>query len=548
MKWFRRLSIRARIYVMAVMASILLVTIATGGYLGVRRAEVGLDMVYVHHIQPSEHLAAMVSTLKEVRFRMAAYLSDVMPAVGSRNQLMGAQQSLPSDWRAFKKSAMFMSSSRSQKERTLITDIDTHMGVLSGILQKLNQAYAQDNKDSVSMILQEDWVPVELHISNNLDKLVPIESQAIYAEYLRLRGQGHRDALLMWSITAIALLLLIGVSAHIGNALGRDATVIRTALEQAASGDLSVSVALRGGDELARMGESLNRMLAQLAHTVTDTKCAAEEVATGAHDIQRLVVSTADNTAHQADQILQINVAMEEMSNTITEVARNSETAANDANSAKSVVEEGQSIVSQTAQALSNIDQAVRTSSEAVGRLGTAAGNIEQVTSIIKAIADQTNLLALNAAIEAARAGENGRGFAVVADEVRQLSQRTAESIAEIEGTIHEVSNESQTVNEVMGKVAEYVEHGVEMGGQSREALRKIHETVEAVRDMMTQIATATEEQSATTEEIVRNVSSVHTLSEESKQHMDGTTDAISTLTATAEKLEAAVSVFRIQG
>ena len=545
LNWLRQLSIRARIYGMAAMAAILLLTIATGGYWGVRQAETGLETVYKHHVQPAERLGSMVATLKEVRFRMAAYLSDVMPAVGSRNQVIDAQQSLPADWQAFKKAADL--SARSQKERTRIADIDAHMSVLGDILQKLNQAYAQDRKDSVNTILQEDWVPVELHVSNNLAKLVPMENQAVHAEYLRLHGQERRTATLMWSAAAVALLLLVSVSAHLGYSIGRDAMAIRTALEQAASGDLTVSVMLRGRDELAKTGESLNQMLGRLAQTVAGTKRAAEEVATGARDIQNLAEHTADNTAKQGDQILQINVAMEEMSSTIKEVAHNSESAAGNADSAKAVVQEGGSIVSQTAEALSNIDRVVQASSAAVGRLSAALTKIEKVTNVIKAIAEQTNLLALNAAIEAARAGENGRGFAVVADEVRQLSQRTTESIADIENTVHDVAQESRTVETVTAQVTEYVGLGVEKGEQSRAALQKIHEAVNTVRDMMAQIATATEEQSATTEEIVRNVSSIQTLSTDSKQHMDGTKDAIVALTKTAERLESAVDVFRIQ-
>lgn len=542
--WLRRMSIRARIYIMAALAAVLLILVAAGGYIGMQQAQSGLREVYLQHVQPAERLSHMVATLKEVRFRMAAYLSDVMPAVGSRNQVMEAQKSLPSDWQAFE--AATSNTPRSAHEHKLIAGIDAHFATLSGVLDKLNQAYQKDSKDAVDMILEADWAPIELHISNNLAKLVPMENQAVHGEYLRLRAQEARASTLMWAAAALALVLILSVSAHLGRSIGREAIVMQQALAQAASGDLTVSVDLGGRDELAQMGESLNQTLAQLARIVTGTKQAAAEVAAGARDMQDLAAHTAGNAGQQLEQILQVNVAMDEMSGTIQEVARNSESAASNAESAKTVVEEGERIVTETAESLSNINQVVQTSAQAVERLGTATAKIEQVTNVIKAIAEQTNLLALNAAIEAARAGENGRGFAVVADEVRQLSLRTAESIADIENTIHDVAQESQTVEAVMGQVTDYVGQGVQMGEQSRAALNKIHEAVETVRDMMVQIAAATEEQSATTEEIVRNVSAVHALSEDSKQHMDGTQDAISALTATAEQLEAAVDVFRV--
>jgi len=56
-------------------------------------------------------------------------------------------------------------------------------------------------------------------------------------------------------------------------------------------------------------------------------------------------------------------------------------------------------------------------------------------------IASQTNLLALNATIEASRAGESGRGFAVVAEEVRSLSKLAAQTGAQIDGKVKEISS-----------------------------------------------------------------------------------------------------------
>lgn len=61
---------------------------------------------------------------------------------------------------------------------------------------------------------------------------------------------------------------------------------------------------------------------------------------------------------------------------------------------------------------------------------------IENIVSVIIAIANQTNLLALNAAIEAARAGEAGRGFANVAEGIRTLAEKSEETALDIENVV----------------------------------------------------------------------------------------------------------------
>ncbi len=110
---------------------------------------------------------------------------------------------------------------------------------------------------------------------------------------------------------------------------------------------------------------------------------------------------------------------------------------------------------------------------------------IGEVVALINDIASQTNLLALNATIEAERAGEAGKGFAVVASEVKSLAAQTAKATDDIRAQVAAIQGETQSA------VA---------------AIRSISETILAVNEISSSIASAVEEQSAATREITRNV------------------------------------------
>jgi methyl-accepting chemotaxis protein len=71
----------------------------------------------------------------------------------------------------------------------------------------------------------------------------------------------------------------------------------------------------------------------------------------------------------------------------------------------------------------------------------------------IREISTQVNLLSLNAAIEAARAKETGRGFGVVAEEIKKLSDRTRDSVGEIDRTIGTIRQELKRVTESVGSL-----------------------------------------------------------------------------------------------
>src|SRR5690606_40744535 len=93
----------------------------------------------------------------------------------------------------------------------------------------------------------------------------------------------------------------------------------------------------------------------------------------------------------------------------------------------------------------------------------------------------QTNLRPLNAGVEAARAGDAGKGFAVVASEVRALAQRSAEAAKEIKALISASTQQ--------------VDQGVELVGQTGQALESIVGKVKEISDLVSEIAASAQEQ-----------------------------------------------------
>jgi methyl-accepting chemotaxis protein len=127
-----------------------------------------------------------------------------------------------------------------------------------------------------------------------------------------------------------------------------------------------------------------------------------------------------------------------------------------------------------------------------INQLGEAANTIGKVIETNTDISEQVNLLALNTTIEAARAGEAGKGFAVVANEIKELAKQTANATQEIKEKIGGIQGTTST---------------------TVRQITEITQVITIVNDVVTNIATAVEEQSAATLEIADNVApQVHPL------------------------------------
>jgi len=311
-------------------------------------------------------------------------------------------------------------------------------------------------------------------------------------------------------------------------------------------GDLTLRLQVSGHDEIAQLGNSFNQFVDKLRHIISDINTATISINQAGGDMSQQSNSIASQLMSHNNETDQVVSAITEMSATANEVASNTNQVAEATQAVTADVINAQDRVQESLAEVSALVEEINGASSCMDSLSEQSQKINNVLSVIGAIAEQTNLLALNAAIEAARAGEQGRGFAVVADEVRNLASRTQTSTLEINEMLEELHRlVTQSVN-AMSLSQERSGRTVASSQAISESLTSVTSAITSINDMTTQIATATTEQSSVTEEVHRNVNEIQrivmSLTESSAEAESVSQDVL----AEGDKLNKLVSQFKI--
>ena len=337
----------------------------------------------------------------------------------------------------------------------------------------------------------------------------------------RISKEIRTTALTMMGLAVLMMLLGTGGALFVSKTLTKplkDAVAVANAISE---GDLTVHVTVDSQDELGQLMSAIQAMDEKLKLVLTETKSAADNLASASQDLSASSEEMSQGVAEQSGRASQIATASEEMSQTVLDMAKNTSDMAISATETTRIAHEGESIVTRSVQEVQAIADTVNESARLMGSLGERSKQIGDIVDVIKEIADQTNLLALNAAIEAARAGEQGRGFAVVADEVRKLAERTSRATTEIEAMIGAIQNEVKKAVHNMNTGTERVSVGVEFAGKAGDALHSIVASVKDLQMMVQQIASATEEMSSTSEQINSDIETIASVSKEASSNSE---------------------------
>ena len=356
---------------------------------------------------------------------------------------------------------------------------------------------------------------------------------------------------IIWLIAgAVAIVLVVMLtfsSAYLGRLL-KGLFQVRDAMREISQGegDLTRRIEVAGEDEVAQTAEAFNQFVQRLNGMFRELRDEAGQLTQGVIEVSGAVKRLADDSHVLADISSSNAAAIEEVTVSISHIAD----ATRETDSlARNTGEHSR----ESANDMQRISSEMSRTSESVGELSSLLASLEQrsqeiskITNVIRDIADQTNLLALNAAIEAARAGEQGRGFAVVADEVRKLSERTAQSTAEISGSIREMLDSSAHVVQNIHHTVDHMEVGLQQASDARSAITGINDKVARVKQSLSAISVSLHEQQAAGTGIAANVEKVAQMSEETSAAASQTADSACQMEQMSNELQASINYFTL--
>ncbi len=516
MKWFNNLKVAKKVLLSCTVFIIMILTIASYNYKSILTADEDFDSFYNDKFIAAIELGKMQEAFLKLKANM------IMQQVSAEKKDLKAVEQYKNDNKPVieeysKHLKIYLSTKMSDEEKQIV---DTFVAIVKDGVGKRNKFDEFLNKGDTaqSLIWLNSWTENHTNGSKLINDLISLQTN----EAQIIKQKQDADTFSSKVFLIIMIIITFCISAVITLVLSRSVSnPVKKGLsfaELLAEGDFTQRIDLDQEDELGQLGKALNISADNLEKLIAEIIIASQNLVRSVEEIAAGNQNLSQRTSEQASSLEEIAATVEEANATTRQSTGNTVEANTLAESSSRLALEGGDIVEKAVFSISEINNSSK--------------KISEIITMINEISFQTNLLALNAAVEAARAGEQGRGFAVVAGEVRNLAQRSAGAAKEIDTLI----------KDSIGKINE----GTDLVNRSGDALKEIIIAAKQVKDIISEIAASSDEQSRGIEQINSAVIEMDKMTQQNAALVEETAAASEQMTNQAQELLEKVSLFRI--
>ncbi len=335
-------------------------------------------------------------------------------------------------------------------------------------------------------------------------------------------------------------------------------TIYRTDLEhrigayhdlvvRVAHGDLTPRIRVEGDDDLARLGEEMNKMVASLANMTTKVTETSTSILVSIEEVRAAIGAQSSGASQQAASVSETTSTLEEIKTTSQQNLEKATALKEMSERARADGDTGLAAVETAVEAMRDIRTRMEGIAGHIQELNERLLQVGAITDSVSELAQQSKMLALNASIEAAKAGVAGRGFAVVADEVKDMADQSRQATDQVQRILEDIRQAANRASRAVDEGNEQAEAGAGLAEQAGAMLRSLHKAIHDTTLATQQIVAAVRQEASGIEQIRGAMEDIHKVTHQFVSATQQTDHAADNLTEYASDLQNMVRRFKVE-